>query len=522
MASGRGHTIGSEEVTEEFWIGDPSAGPHAVLQDAMTNLPPGAVMKSIIGGITSGQNQIKVAFGLDSDALKSTFSVQDAVVAKLPTWDAEVNEKLIDPIPTFVKLHAGGPGTGSAHIIHRGKVFRVTKNEIGDRLGNVRDLQKGGYAVSYRGSLSKPVVFKREFKTISTSLLFIAFYHDLLAVANACQAVGFTVVESGLLEVASDLRQDKQVEPIRLSNLATLCQLGMLSPYLDSLFMTASVFQLVTPGAPPVNQVVTFNQVALPKRVVPEKTERPFQVHRVEATDRFLVTYRAWQDQLQVALESGVETEETPAVTGNCSGIRVVTFKNGFKAVRKVMSKHDCLDHECVASLVGNALDPGRAHVIVPYALRTAPNTVYLELLDGVASKLYTYNAVLEDGDCNCCSVPKRMARHDLISRGGAIFMSALDLVIGNSDRHCDNLMLHDDGRWRLIDHAYSLDLGKFKDLDQLDVRELRRDIDDQTLTEWHARVIELTEAIRDVTVVRRTDLAVQVADRILTYRTYQ
>lgn len=479
--------------------------------------------------------QLAINQGIMSTTNYVVQASNNALVTMTPWGMTGTEQSMTTWLDRYVKLSSSGPGNEKLFRGKRGKVFSQRGDEPPVRLGNVRDLKNGKIAASYRGPLTGAVVFHQEFPVVDPAILLVGLYHNLWLVRQACQVVSYVGTDTNL-EAATEAIV-KGISPLASLKMAKAKVSGLswvsktLEPYVHDLLWNATAIDAWLPGgtiatfypqAAQVKLAAKFNEAEIKQSVIvpvkpePKPIKPTFQVHLVSDELAFMKPYRRRQEKLLAGIESGEQSERQPSVTGSACATTVVTFNDGTKAVKKVTQKHANQDHEHVASLVGHALDPYRAHVVVPTVVRTAPDTVYLEYLDTEMSKIIKY----EDGHgCDCCDVARRMATYDLVSRGAAIFTAAIDLVIANSDRHSENLMVSNDGRFCLIDHGYSLDLKKFNNSDQSNINSFRRELHDEVLEEWMGRLWFIMDEIRQATRVRDEDLAAQSMQRLETYR---
>lgn len=398
-------------------------------------------------------------------------------------------------LAAFVRLDDGGLGTGDLYRDQRGRVWQTAvAGTTLARLGNVRDLKNGGYGASYCGEEYGVgrTVLKQRYATVDDATLAVGLNHDLRVVLYAAELLFTDQARQALRDALEAMRAG--------NSLTLLARLATVVGWLDEYETFGAYVRALHAAAKRLHSLSNWSElVSAPMPSAPE------------VSTLNLAPYRARQQALRAALASGSIAEAAPEVIGKAkaSSVAMVAFQDGTRAVRKAASP-EAMDHEMVAALVAYAFDPEGTHLAAPAVVRLDETTVLMEVVPGVASKHFEYG----DG-CPCCAIT-RLVDGEPKAQAAAVMMTSLDLVLANSDRHCDNLLLGEDFRFGLIDHAYSLDLDKFHDADCLSLHGWRRHVTHAQVNRWEAGVRSIAGAVNAELVARQgVDLASQVLARL-------
>lgn len=205
---------------------------------------------------------------------------------------------------------------------------------------------------------------------------------------------------------------------------------------------------------------------------VNEPDARPLTPSEQHFADVTHAARQATREQLQHALESGVEKRAVPRVRGSIGATSIITFNDGSKWVRKDLSGFhadaDEINREEAASLVARALGTPAPDIInasvipgfMPY------DDIHPDLTGSPVNPAHDQvlmmpfihgKTFIESGDDSS----DLMRAGDTKAGSELRKVALLDKIIANRDRHDGNIMIDGDDNVYPIDHGFSWNGGR-------------------------------------------------------------
>lgn len=139
---------------------------------------------------------------------------------------------------------------------------------------------------------------------------------------------------------------------------------------------------------------------------------------------------------LRAGLASGVEERRTLSGGWSTEAVERVRFRNGTRAIHKIVSDPAHADAEFLVSLIGQAMGAP-----VPRVAKTVEREIYMELMPGRPAAV-----VLPDTSSEATEPYARTT--------GGLLLAMLDAVTANNDRHTGNWLITSEHTVIGIDHA--------------------------------------------------------------------